>query len=657
MYPPTHSEMKIMQHKNSVNFNDVTLEHINQIRKQIKHGDTTSMLFLGLCYITGNVVDKKQNMGIKLLKKSYNLGNSTALEKILEIWDDKIIEDDKELFKLTQWLLPKFSDCSDVAIEIESALGILYLEGRGTEKNYSEGHKWLNKAAQKNHPEALYGLGKAYRNGLGVEKCHETAIKKWIDSAMLGGEKSLEHLAAYSVLDQNFENFNGSVNISNELNKKVTDIRNSMLENPYHPIHIILKVIDTFKNNDIDQMLRLLRNFMTSLDSNFFECLDGIYLADEVLAQLVQISIFIKSIILNRTISSHNERLFIHYTRAEIFNILFNENGHINPLRLWDITKCDKNSKGYDPEEGEVIYNEFGIFDRPNEYDFIPLSTCFCSNPNEKSEMWKDYANDFTGVALRFSASEINSEYNKENNQIRILKNDKGEEIIMEPPENSKEGFSGTVRGDGLTGKKIAGMSFADWHSPISEVASIKNWKSSNIKDVTNNIPQEPFLISLSVLNENGEIEEFTIDPKENFIDDRKLTGLPISVIYLDDNWEESHITVFEQIKEIKDIIVSLPKEYRPVAAKLIIDLSHIVKRSKYAHEEEIRLLYFAHSKNIEDGDIEYDANQNKHYLDNPTMKPCEIIVGKKVSKKDFNKIKSIAIACGIKTVRKSIIH
>ena len=648
-----------------IQFGDLTSDDVKELKVRSKNGETEAIICLGLAYIEGEIINKDEKKGLDTLIKAYKLGNERAIEAAIAVWEDKTIKDDKILFELAKWLYEyhfKIGKPGDKFVfeirklelicSLECAFGIFYMEGRGVEKNYIDAHKWLRKAAFNDHPDAMFTIGMAYRYGRGVEQCHQTALNYWISAAELDHEKSIEYLAAYSILDENFDDFDVAFEVSEQLKEKIDSARKSMLENQHHPINLILYVVDNF-NNNIDQAIKSLREFMTFLDGMWVDCVEGMYFEDENLSKLIQISLHMKSIIIKRGIIFDDKSEFIHYTRADVFNIIFNKNGNVAPFRLWDITKCDKDSVGYDPEEGEVIYNDFGI-DRPDDYDIIPLATCFCSNEQEKSEMWK-YADKHKGVALRFNGLEINKEYPIDYDQVCHLANEKGEKIslkIINKDEYGGQFIIGPLKM--VEGKRLSEVVTANQNSPFGELRSMKHWKSSDISEIYKNIPLDHHIKEIHFLNENGEEEKFTRIPDEKFIDKSKRTPLPVNVIYIDEGWEKNTDLVYEQMKDIKDIILSLPEEYQKQASKLIIELSHIVKRSKYADEEEVRLLYFTNQDNVKSGDVQYCENTNRHYLETPIMKPCEVIVGAKVSDEDFAKIKSTADACGIENIRKS---
>lgn len=68
------------------------------------------------------------------------------------------------------------------SVEAQTALGILYLMGRGVAKDAKRGGEWLAKAAKAGHPAAQHNIGLMYRNGDGVPRDDEAAVI-WLERA------------------------------------------------------------------------------------------------------------------------------------------------------------------------------------------------------------------------------------------------------------------------------------------------------------------------------------------------------------------------------------------------------------------------------------------------------------------------------------------
>jgi len=67
--------------------------------------------------------------------------------------------------------------------EAQYNLGVLYLEGRGVERNPEQAHGWFLRAAEKGHLEAQYNLGHMALSGMGMEKNTEQALHWWRQAA------------------------------------------------------------------------------------------------------------------------------------------------------------------------------------------------------------------------------------------------------------------------------------------------------------------------------------------------------------------------------------------------------------------------------------------------------------------------------------------
>jgi TPR repeat protein len=62
-------------------------------------------------------------------------------------------------------------------------LAHMYLEGIGVEKNEKDAHKWYQKAAAANDPDAMKKLGWMYEKGLGGLQKDENEAQKWYRKA------------------------------------------------------------------------------------------------------------------------------------------------------------------------------------------------------------------------------------------------------------------------------------------------------------------------------------------------------------------------------------------------------------------------------------------------------------------------------------------
>ncbi len=92
--------------------------------------------------------------------------------------------------KAMRWLLKAAEENHVNAIY---ALGRISLEGRILPKNYSESFKWFQQAAQLDHPESQYHLGTMYRDGRGIES-DELKAHGWLTLAAKNGFQPAEQL-------------------------------------------------------------------------------------------------------------------------------------------------------------------------------------------------------------------------------------------------------------------------------------------------------------------------------------------------------------------------------------------------------------------------------------------------------------------------------
>lgn len=73
-------------------------------------------------------------------------------------------------------------------------LGMMYMNGQGTEQSYEEAAKWFRKAAEHRIAQAQYKLGLMYTNGQGLPKDFEQAYAWYSVGAAHRHQKSVEAL-------------------------------------------------------------------------------------------------------------------------------------------------------------------------------------------------------------------------------------------------------------------------------------------------------------------------------------------------------------------------------------------------------------------------------------------------------------------------------
>ena len=88
----------------------------------------------------------------------------------------------------------ELQEAKDGDADAQWSLGMMYLIGRGVEKDYKAAIKWYAKAADQGHARAQCRLARAYRFGLGVDRDCEKAIYWYTKSAEQGDVGSLGDL-------------------------------------------------------------------------------------------------------------------------------------------------------------------------------------------------------------------------------------------------------------------------------------------------------------------------------------------------------------------------------------------------------------------------------------------------------------------------------
>lgn len=89
------------------------------------------------------------------------------------------------------------------AAVLENSLGLMYLKGHGTDKDFTKAFGWFNKAANRGLPESKHNLGLMYANGYGVKKDISKAYTWVRKAALLGNVKAMATLAIFYVEEIN----------------------------------------------------------------------------------------------------------------------------------------------------------------------------------------------------------------------------------------------------------------------------------------------------------------------------------------------------------------------------------------------------------------------------------------------------------------------
>lgn len=178
--------------------------------KAANAGQTVVYGWLGLVYYEGKGCNKNYGEAIKWLKKAAENGDSSCYGYLGSSYYE--LQDFQEAFKWTSKAVEngdiasntglgimyvnglgternekKALDCFKKAASIGDAvacfwLGSMYFDGKGTSINEAEGFKWTQKAAEKGYVDSYIALGFCFEEGKGTEKNIDEAIT-WYKNA------------------------------------------------------------------------------------------------------------------------------------------------------------------------------------------------------------------------------------------------------------------------------------------------------------------------------------------------------------------------------------------------------------------------------------------------------------------------------------------
>ena len=166
----------------------------NQLKELVNSGDSTALLYLGICYEKGSGVEVNINAAIECFEHAQSKGIDTSIQ-LTRLF--KKYQDPTFLFLVGNYFYEKKE--YDLAFKYYSlgkdngsyncfpALGLMYYYGYAVKQNYKKAFSLL-KIGDWCIPEATYCLGLSYKNGLGVEKDEELG-EEYIQKALAKGYK------------------------------------------------------------------------------------------------------------------------------------------------------------------------------------------------------------------------------------------------------------------------------------------------------------------------------------------------------------------------------------------------------------------------------------------------------------------------------------
>ena len=137
-----------------------------------------AMLFVAICYMSGEGVDADIAEAIKLFKKCANKGNDTAMFYLGECYMKAGKNQD------TEKAIKQYKKAADKGnLQALCQLGVIYINGNVVPRDSALGIEYLTTSSEGGYAQAQYLLGKCYLDGTkGITKDYERA-QYWLQKA------------------------------------------------------------------------------------------------------------------------------------------------------------------------------------------------------------------------------------------------------------------------------------------------------------------------------------------------------------------------------------------------------------------------------------------------------------------------------------------
>lgn len=166
------------------------------LQKAADAGSLEAMYDLSDCYYDGEGVEKNISIAIKWMTKAADAGYIKAQTALgatyyqgMEGLDQNYVLSEKYL------LMAAEKDNADA----QAFISMLYI----AMEDYDKALLWARKAAQMNHPQACFVLGRSYDEGLGVE-VNKLEGLKWFEKAANAGDADAQNMVGNIYTDADF---------------------------------------------------------------------------------------------------------------------------------------------------------------------------------------------------------------------------------------------------------------------------------------------------------------------------------------------------------------------------------------------------------------------------------------------------------------------
>jgi len=162
--------------------------------------DASAYIKLGHCYMNGIGVDADPRKAVKLYKQAAAMQDTDAMCFLADFYIRRSTK--QETIAAAIKLYVKAARMGDVSAQ--EHLGIIYYEGKYTNKNQSQAYFWLKKAVEENdNYHGGYYLAKCYLDGIGTE----ADSRKGFDILKRTVERNGSHMTEYlKLLSQCYQN-------------------------------------------------------------------------------------------------------------------------------------------------------------------------------------------------------------------------------------------------------------------------------------------------------------------------------------------------------------------------------------------------------------------------------------------------------------------
>lgn len=156
---------------------------------EAKNGNVDQQYNTGLHYYKGmgvNVDDEQAYYWLSLAAKAAHIH---AIDVLIHMYGSRRISKNPQVeFQLYQKYIEemKYDDPN-----LQRILGLFYLEGYGTQVDFTKAKYWLNISAEKGNKEAKFELAKMYEQAIGTEKNIKRAIRLYNEAAESGHQEAI----------------------------------------------------------------------------------------------------------------------------------------------------------------------------------------------------------------------------------------------------------------------------------------------------------------------------------------------------------------------------------------------------------------------------------------------------------------------------------